>query len=160
NDLAGVDAPLTVTRVGVRRRVRTSWGLAVPLERPGARQPDVIVVPALGCKTPVTLARALERTDVADARALLRRRAEAGALVTAACTGTFVLGASGLLDGHRATTTWWLAPQFRERFPAVELDESRMVVESGRIATAGAALAHVDLALWLVRRTSPELAEQ
>jgi transcriptional regulator GlxA family with amidase domain len=70
-----------------------------------------------------------------------------------------LLAASGILDGGRATTTWWLSPLFRERFPRVALDESRMIVESSRVVTAGAALAHVDLALWLVRRRSPALAE-
>jgi transcriptional regulator GlxA family with amidase domain len=40
----------------------------------------------------------------------------------------------------------------------VLLDESKMIVASGRIVTAGAALSHLDLALWLVRRVSPELA--
>jgi transcriptional regulator GlxA family with amidase domain len=33
-----------------------------------------------------------------------------------------------------------------------------MLVRAGRIVTAGAALGHLDLALWLVRRTSPTLA--
>jgi transcriptional regulator GlxA family with amidase domain len=47
---------------------------------------------------------------------------------------------------------------FRERFPRVSLDESRMIVQSRRVITAGAALAHVDLALWLVRQKSPALA--
>ena len=56
-----------------------------------------------------------------------------------------MLAASGILDGGAATTTWWLSPLFRERFSAVTLDESRMIVESGRVVTAGAALAHVDL---------------
>ena len=46
------------------------------------------------------------------------------------------------------------------RFPEVELDDSRMVVRSRRFITAGAALAHLDLALWLVRRRSPSLAAQ
>jgi transcriptional regulator GlxA family with amidase domain len=38
------------------------------------------------------------------------------------------------------------------------LDESNMVVTSGKVVTAGAALGHMDLALWLIRRVSPELA--
>ena len=79
-------------------------------------------------------------------------------MVTAACIGTFVLAESGLLDTHRATTTWWLAPLFRKRYPNVVLDESNMIVKSGRFVTAGAALGHLDLALWLVRAVSPQLA--
>ena len=63
-----------------------------------------------------------------------------------------------LLNGQSATTSWWLAPLFRELYPLVTLEESRMVVSSSRFVTAGAALAHIDLALWLVRRSSPTLA--
>jgi transcriptional regulator GlxA family with amidase domain len=69
-----------------------------------------------------------------------------------------VLASASLLDGQNATTTWWLAPFFRERYPNVNLDESRMLVHSANIVTAGAAIAHLDLALWLVRRKSPGLA--
>jgi transcriptional regulator GlxA family with amidase domain len=69
-----------------------------------------------------------------------------------------VLAESGLLDGHEATTTWWLGPLFRQRYPDIRLDESRMLVASGRFVTAGAAVGHLDLALWLVRQASPELA--
>jgi transcriptional regulator GlxA family with amidase domain len=78
--------------------------------------------------------------------------------MSAACVGTFVMAESGLLDHHRATTTWWLAAMFRKRYPSVLVDESNMIVKSGRMVTAGAALSHMDLALWLVRGVSPQLA--
>ena len=157
NALAGSAAPFTLTRIGVRRRVRTAQGLTVPVKLPGKR-PDLVIVPALGCKTPDTLAAALERRDVADACELLVRWQKAGVQIAAACTAAFVAAAAGVLDGKRATTTWWLAPMFRERYPGITLDESQMVVSAGSVITAGAALAHVDLALWLVRRKSPTLA--
>jgi transcriptional regulator GlxA family with amidase domain len=149
-----------VTVCGLARTATTSHGFRVPLVPVGrAPRPDVVVVPALGCKTRETILAALDRKDVSAATGLLRAWADAGVRIAGACTATFVLAASGILDGGRATTTWWLSPVFRERFPRVTLDESRMIVQSSRVVTAGAALAHVDLALWLVRRKSPSLAD-
>jgi transcriptional regulator GlxA family with amidase domain len=148
-----------VTIIGVRPRVQTSQGLSVPV-RSATRlsRPDVVLVPAIGAKMPETLRVALERRDTADAQALLRDWSAGGTVVGAACTSTFILAGSSLLDGLHATTSWWLAPFFRERYPHVVLDESRMIVHTPRVVTAGAALAHLDLALWLVRRHSPALA--
>ncbi len=165
NDLAALDpntpgAPFQVKLVGVRRKVRTSHGLQVPVEPvAGLRRPDIVIVPALGAKMPDTIAAAIDtRKDIADASELLVKWSKRGSRTCAACGGTFVLASSKLLDGGTATTTWWLAPLFRERFPEVALDESQMVVVSGSCVTAGAALAHLDLALWIVRQASPALA--
>lgn len=158
-DMSGLDVQRFDARlVGVRRSVTTAQGLRVPVRPAGTRAPDLVVVPALGFKMPGPLEAALARPDVRDARTLLRRWARQGAMTTAACVGTFVLAESGLLDGHRATTTWWLAPLFRKRYPGVALEDSSMLVRSGQFVTAGAALGHVDLALWLVRHVSPQLA--
>jgi len=144
--------------VGVRQTVRTSHGLRVPVHAVGRWRPDCVIVPAIGFKTPVPLVAALARPDVRDATAALRQWHRGGARMAAACIGTFVMAESGLLNEQRATTTWWLAPLFRQRYPSVSLDESSMIVLSGRFVTAGAALSHMDLALWLIRSVSPELA--
>lgn len=163
NELAamqGWDSPRFDTAVvGVRRRVKTAQGLTVPVTPLiDDGQADWIVVPAIGEKMPAGLQAALARADVADAASGLRAAAANGAQIAAACIGTFVLAESGLLDGEQATTTWWLAALFRQRYPQVQLDESRMVLKSGRLMTAGAALGHIDLALALIRQASPELA--
>lgn len=144
--------------VGLRRVVKTSQGLGVPVRPVGTRAADYVVVPAIGFKMPGPLEAALRRADVQETSDILRRWARQGATVTAACIGTFVLAESGLLDRQQATTTWWLAPLFRQRYPDVVLDESNMLVKSERFVTAGAALGHMDLALWLVRTVSPQLA--
>ena len=163
NELAamlGLDvARFEVALVGTRKKVRTSQGLGVPVAGLlGAGRPDWVVVPAIGEKMPDGLQSALRRRDIADAAAALRVHADRGARLAAACIGTFVLAESGLLDGVHATTTWWLANLFRQRYPAVRLDESRMLVNSGAFVTAGAALSHIDMALLMVRMASPELA--
>ena len=90
----------------------------------------------------------------------MRGWAEQGATLAAACIGTFVLAESGLLDHHQATTSWWLAPLFRKRYPSVMVDESNMLVRSGKFVTAGAALSHIDLALWLIRLALPRQRER
>jgi len=163
NELAamtGRESPrFDVAVTGMRRRVRTALGLSVPVVAAGSsKAPDCVVVPAIGCKMPAPLEQALSRPDVLDGLGALRAWADRGASLAAACVGTFVLAEAGLLDGEEATTTWWLAPMFRQRYPMVKLDESRMVVRSGTTVTAGAALSHVDLALALIRQASPELA--
>jgi transcriptional regulator GlxA family with amidase domain len=144
--------------VGVRKSVKTSQGLGVPVHAAGTRKPDCVVVPAIGYKMPGPLEAALARPDVRDAAIALRSWAGGGTTMAAACIGTFVMAESGLLDHQEATTTWWLAPLFRKRYPRVQLDDSNMIVRSGRFVTAGAALSHIDLALWLVRSISPQLA--
>ena len=143
----------------LRKAVKTSQGLTVPVNGTGWRTPDCIVVPAIGFKMPGPLESALARPDVQDAGAALREwAARRDTTLTAACVGTFVMAESGLLDHQRATTTWWLAPMFRQRYPNVSLEESNMIVHSGRFVTAGAALSHMDLALWIIRGVSPHLA--
>jgi transcriptional regulator GlxA family with amidase domain len=120
--------------------------------------PDLVVVPAPGYKMPDQLLQALARDDVQQACEALRQWAASGTRIAAACIGTFVLAESGLLKGHDATTTWWLTPLFRQRYPDVKLDTSRMIVSSAQFLTAGAALSHLDMALWLIRQSSPDLA--
>lgn len=158
-EASGLSVPrFEVRTVAVRRAIRTAQGLAVPVQAAGRRAPDCVVVPAIGFKMPGPLETALRRADVRDAADVLRQWDRGGATMCAACIGTFVMAESGLLDGHRATTTWWLAPLFRRRYPRVSLEESKMIVKSGRVVTAGAALSHMDLALWLIRGVSPQLA--
>ena len=148
-----------VSLVGVRRKVRTGLGLALPvLPIASALKPDWALIPALNTGSPEVLVPALARPDVKSAiEQAIAWRAQ-GTLIAASCIGTFLLAEAGLLDGREATTTWWLSPLFRQRYPNVMLDESRMLVPTDVGVTAGAAMGHLDLALWLIRKASPELA--
>jgi len=157
---AGIAAePFDISVVGVRPEVRTALGMQVPVcAISDAPAPDWVILPALNHMNAEALVPVLGRDDVIDAMAALRRWHRGGARVAAACTGTFVLAESGLLDGRAATTTWWLAALFRQRYPQIHLDAHRIVVPSGGALTAGAALSHLDLALCLIRNSNPELA--
>lgn len=157
--LLGGATQFDVSIVGMRRKVRSGQGLTVPVipVLPEDR-PDWVIVPALKAVTPETLLPALARADVRQAVAQIARWQLAGARIAAACVGTFVIAEAGVLNGCQATSTWSLAPLFRQRYPQVDLDETRMLVPAENGVTAGSAMGHLDLALWLVRQASPELA--
>jgi transcriptional regulator GlxA family with amidase domain len=163
NDLAMAQglasAAFDVSVVGLRGEVRTNQGMTVPTSLASDRPPaDWVVVPAIADRAPEPLAATLSTPDARAVAGAIGRWSADGAQVAAACIGTFLAAEAGVLDGETATTTWWLAPFFRQRYPKVHLDDSRMIVRSGRILTAGAALSHMDMALWLIRQTSPTLA--
>jgi transcriptional regulator GlxA family with amidase domain len=159
-EMTGASFPrLETTVVGLRKSITTGQGLTMQTASAARVEvPDVVVLPAINRITPEPLEQALAGGDVRQACALLRKWSDSGATTAAACAGTFVLGEAGLLDGEEATTNWWLAPLFRQRYPRVRLNETRLVVQSNAVVTAGAALGHLDLALTLIRRASPDLA--
>lgn len=149
-----------VTTVGPRRRVRTGAGHTVAAAPAGeAAGADLLLVPALAERRPDALVERVSGPGTAAVRRLVAATRERGRPVASACTGTFLLAESGVLDGRRATTSWWLAPVFRQRYPAVTVDETRMVTSCDGVTTAGAAFGHVDLALAVVRMSSPALAD-
>lgn len=148
-----------VSIVGVRKKVRSGQGFALPVKAVTPDlEPDWVIVPALNTGRPEQLVPALERRDIKQAREQLLKWHAGGARIGASCIGSFIVAETGLLDHQEATTTWWLAPLFRQRYPNVRLDETRMLVPSDIGVTAGAAMGHLDLALWLIRQASPELA--
>ncbi|HEY0193126.1 MAG TPA: helix-turn-helix domain-containing protein [Kofleriaceae bacterium] len=151
------DHPFDLTLASPSRRLRTHHGFTADTAPLPARAPDLTIVPALACKTPETIVAALGRDDVAALAEALVRFGKRGR-IAAACTGVFVLGHAGLLDGRRATTSWWLGPILRRTFPRIDVAEDELIVADGNTLTAGAALAHVDLALAIIRERSPDLA--
>jgi transcriptional regulator GlxA family with amidase domain len=82
----------------------------------------------------------------------LRRTAERGARIASICVGAFVLAATGLLDGQRATTHWAAAGLLAARHPEIEVDPDVLYVDNGQTLTSAGAAAGLDLCLHLVRR--------
>lgn len=154
-------APWNVTTLGISGRVRTGAGHEVPATvlTDLVALPEMLVVPATNVKEEAGLIATVSAPRNAPALCMIAEARARGVPLAAACTGTFFLAEAGALDGTAATTSWWLGPVFRRRYPRVRLDESATLCRADGVTTAGAALAHVDLALSIVHAASPGLAE-
>jgi transcriptional regulator GlxA family with amidase domain len=149
-----------VTTVAQGRRARTGAGHIVHAAAlDGAADADLLIVPALNVRRPEELIEFIEGTTAAPVLRLIARARARDTPVFTACSGTFLLAEADVLGDRRVTTTWWLTPAFRARYPTVDLDQTRMVISSDGVTTAGAAFGHVDLALAVVRASSPALAD-
>jgi transcriptional regulator GlxA family with amidase domain len=161
---ASIDAsipPLEVTIAGHRRRITTSSGMTVTAARTLHELDglDIVVVPAVHTFTGPDTEAAVEGPSGQWIVKALRSIDLDRSRIAAACTGVFLLAEAGLLDARRITTTWFLTPTFRARYPNVVVDLDSMVVADGPVLTAGAAFAHIDLALAILRTVSVELTQ-
>ena len=81
----------------------------------------------------------------------VRAAAARGTRVASICSGAFLLAATGLLDGRRATTHWLAAAELARRHPAIQVDPDVLYVDGGQFLTSAGAAAGLDLCLHLVR---------
>jgi len=117
--------------------IQPSWGLDALADA------DTVILP--GCADPT----APVPVDVLDA---LRHAAARGTRIASICVGAFVLAATGLLDGRRATTHWRAAAALARRHPDVHVDPDVLYVDNGQFLTSAGAAAGLDLCLHLIRR--------
>lgn len=82
----------------------------------------------------------------------LRQQSAAAELTTSVCTGAFLLGAAGLLDGLRSTSHWSTIERLRQFVPGATVLDDERVVDQGKIITSAGVSAGIDMALHVVRR--------
>jgi len=87
------------------------------------------------------------------AKTWLRRTHARGAVIGASCGGVFLLAESGLLEGRKATTTWWLQSELKQRYPQIDLSRDAVVTESSRVLCGAGPMSWVDLLLRLIAAT-------
>ncbi len=103
----------------------------------------------------VIVAATLIREDEeypAEVLDVLREADRAGTTLLSLCSGSFILGAAGLLEGRRCTTHWKYAELMQQRFPTARLDPRALYVEDGNVITSAGTAAGIDASLHLVRR--------
>lgn len=137
-----------------KRSVRTSAGLDLAGLADMPEDLDVVLVPGIMHSSPQEL---IERIQTLGRETeLLRSLQLKGVRIAATCSGTFLLAESGLLDGHRATCSWWLAAAFRHRYPRVQLEADAVMIDEGGLLTAGGACSLQSLMLKLIARAGGE----
>ncbi|WP_020670275.1 GlxA family transcriptional regulator [Amycolatopsis nigrescens] len=129
-------------RPGEPLRANVGFGLTPDYGLDGLVGADLVALPA--CDT-----REVYPPAVLEA---LRAASARGATLLSVCTGAFVLGAAGLLDGRKCTTHWRHADAFAARYPLAELDPDVLFVDDGDIVTSAGAAAGIDACLHVVRR--------
>jgi len=117
--------------------------LRVPWRLSSMRHADTVIVPGVDD---------LDRPVPDGVLRAIRRAADRGARVASICTGAFVLAATGVLDGLRATTHWLAAADLARRHPRIAVDANVLYVDNGRVLTSAGAAAGFDLCIHLVRR--------
>ncbi len=118
-------------------RLQTRYGLAELVRA------DTIILPGIAdvsAAVPDRLVRAI------------RKAAAGGTRIASICSGAFLLAATGLLDGRRATTHWLAASELARRHPRIRVDPNVLYVDEGQVLTSAGAAAAFDLCLHLVRR--------
>lgn len=129
--------------VSLTASVPTSGGFSIvtPYRLDHAADADLVIVPA-------RQDRGAPKDAVLD---LLRNTVDRGARVMSECSGAFVLGAAGLLDGRECTTHWRYADELSERFPAARVNPNVLFVCDGPVLTSAGTAAALDLCLYLIR---------
>jgi transcriptional regulator GlxA family with amidase domain len=109
---------------------------------------SAIIVPGYLCESNADF---LATSEIAALSAWLRHQHACGALICASCSGVFLLGEAGLLDGRRCTTTWWRHDELRSRYPRSDAIWGAPLIEEHRIVTSGGPLSWIDLCLHVIR---------
>lgn len=104
---------------------------------------DLIIIPAA---TPVANPSNQAMLD------WITQQYKKGAEIASMCSGAFILGSSGVLDGKRCSTHWSLTDRFREMFPKVNLCADKLITDEHGIYTNGGAYSFLNLMIYLIEK--------
>ena len=104
---------------------------------------DLVAIPAIASQQGGYMPEALDA---------IRRAADSGSIILTVCSGAFVAGAAGLLDGRPCTTHWMHADALAAAYPTAMVDRNVLFVDDGNLITSAGTAAGIDACLHLVRR--------
>jgi len=118
--------------------------MSVPDDLDRLEEADLVAVPAGETFN--------DRVFPPDALRALVRAVERGATVLSVCSGVFMLGAAGLLDGRRCAAHWRHAERLSARYPAARVEPDVLYVDDAGVVTSAGTAAGIDACLHLVRK--------
>ncbi len=134
----------SVEFVATQTRAISKSGISFPAKTRPSRKMDVLIVLA-GMYPEVSDTLRLLEEEREHTDPLIRLAQRQGAILAATCGGSYLLAASGVLNGKRATISWWLKKEVNRIFPQVRWEPSRLIVRQGRVYTTGASFAGLEL---------------
>lgn len=139
--------PLFTLRVCAWERgsITTTAGFTLSVEHglEALDEADIIIIPSWRDPDEMPPSELLQRLRAAHSR---------GARIVGLCLGAFVLAATGLLDGRRASTHWAWAKDLADRYPLVKVDGNVLYVDDGTLTTSAGTAAGIDCCLHVLRQ--------
>jgi len=141
---AGRPPPYAIRVVSRASPVNTSAGLQLVATRlsPSGKPVDTLIIAGGSSVHDAGLDKVLIRWLIARANKARR--------VASVCTGAFLLGAAGLLDGRRVVTHWSDCERLARAFPKTRVDMNAIFVRDGALWTSAGVTAGIDMSLALV----------
>jgi transcriptional regulator GlxA family with amidase domain len=126
---------------------RTPFGEKEPLKLKKSEPYDLIIVPAM-------FSNKIEEVVQKEKKIItwLKQQFDRNTELASICVGSFLLAATGLLDGKKATTNWMFADLFRKKYPHVIVEDDKIIVDQGRIYTCGGAFSFTTFMIYLVEK--------
>jgi transcriptional regulator GlxA family with amidase domain len=140
---------LTIQLAGISDKVDFNEGLfsvKPHINISAIAKTDLIIIPSLNHNYSLALKGNQELVD------WLLKQYKNGAEIATICTGTFLLAASGLLDGKKCSTHWSVSENFRMMFPNVNLQTDKLITDEKGIYTNGGAYSFLNLMIYLVEK--------
>jgi len=127
------------------QRSRATGGIIVEADGDlsSLQQADTIIIPGWRDPAEAPPAALLEALRAAHNR---------GARLLSICSGAFILAATGLLNGKRATTHWHHAEALQNAYPEISVEPDNLYIETGNIITSAGSAAGIDACLHMVRQ--------
>jgi transcriptional regulator GlxA family with amidase domain len=82
----------------------------------------------------------------------LKQQRHKGADLASICIGAFLLAETGLLNGKKATTNWLFAGQFQRRYPAISVQDDKIIVDEGPVCSCGGAFSFTTFMIYLIEK--------